>query len=271
MKQLSVLFSVISGFLLMLLSCSTGSADSVKYVSFETSKGTIKLMLYNETPVHKENMIKLVKEGFYDGVKFHRVINEFMIQAGDPNTKEGMTEEAAEIYNYTISAEIIDSLFHKKGVLAAARTGDNVNPERKSSGTQFYIVQGRTFNDNELDQIENRVNTNLKQAIYYKNLINEKKRVVEEGDKMTDAEIQEFAAVVSYDEIAEMQDLVISPQRREIYKTTGGTPHLDMQYTVYGEVVEGMEIVDAIAGSQTDQDNRPLEDIIILKARISKR
>ena len=271
MKQFSVLFSVTSAILLMLLSCSIGSADRIKFVNFETSKGEIKIMLYNETPGHKENMIKLVKEGFYNGVKFHRVINEFMIQAGDPYSKDAMTKEGAETYNYTIAAEIKDSLFHKKGVLAAARTADNFNPERKSSGTQFYIVHGRTFNDEELDQVEKRVNTELRRAVYYKNLINEKKRVVEEGDKMTDAEIQEFAAVVSYDEIAEMENFIISPERREVYKTTGGTPHLDKQYTVFGEVVEGMEIIDAIAGVQTDQDNRPIEDIVILKAKISNK
>ena len=238
---------------------------------FETSMGEIKLMLFNETPGHKENIIKLVKEGFYDGVKFHRILSEFMIQGGNPRTKDGITDEAAELYNYTLPAEINKDLFHRKGVLAAARSGDRFNPDRKSSGTQFYIVQGRTFNDEELNMTEQRVNNTLKEGIYYKNLTNERKRVVDEGDTMTDAEIQEFASVITFDEIAEMTPFVISEERREIYKTTGGSPHLDTQYTIFGEVVEGLDIVDAIAGVETDKSGKPSEDILIISAKITRK
>lgn len=233
--------------------------------------GDIKLVLYNNTPGHKENMIKLVKDGFYDGIRFHRVINEFMIQAGDPASREDLSEEAIESYTYTIPAEINKENFHKKGVLAAARTGDRFNPERQSSGTQFYIVQGKVLNEQELVSIEKRVNATLQQGIFYKNLINEKKRVVEENDSMTDAEIQEFATVITYDEIAEMEPFEISSGHREIYKTIGGTPHLDMQYTVFGEIVEGLDIVESIAGVETDENGKPREDITIIKARISRK
>lgn len=270
MKYRSLFISLIPAILLF-ISCSSGNPDKVKYLNFETSMGDIKLKLYNETPGHKENIIKLVKEGYYDGIKFHRVMNDFMIQAGDPGTKEGMKEAIQETYNYTIPAEIKPAFFHKKGVIAAARTGDRFNPERKSSGTQFYIVMGRPMSNEEITISEKKINTSLQQGIYYKNLLAEKKRVVEEGDKMTDAEIQELATLVSYDEISVMKPFVFSEERREIYSTLGGTPHLDMQYTVFGEIVEGQDIVDAIAGVETNGGNRPIEDIIIIKATITRK
>lgn len=264
-------FSIFFGIIISILSCSSDRAEKTKFVTFTTSSGSIKLKLYNNTPAHKENMIQLVKEGFYDGIRFHRVITEFMIQAGDPSSKENLSEESIEKYNYTIPAEINKTNFHKKGVLAAARVGDSSNPERKSSGTQFYIVQGKKLSDEEITEIERRVNANLQQGIFYKNLMNEKKRVEEEGDNMTDAEIQEFAAVVSYDEIAETEPFIISEEHRETYRTIGGSPHLDMQYTVFGEVVEGLEIVDSIAAVVTDRAGKPVNDIIIIKAKISNK
>jgi len=271
MKYRSLSFSIISALFLIFASCSVSKTEKTKYVTFTTTKGDIKLVLYNNTPGHKENIIKLVKDGYYNGIKFHRIINEFMIQAGDPASREDFSEEAIENYSYTIPAEISQENFHKKGVLAAARTGDNFNPERNSSGTQFYIVQGKPLSSEEIVQIENRVNANLKQGIFYKNLMNEKRRVKEENDNMSDAEIQEFAAVISYDEIAEMDPFSITEERKEIYKTLGGTPHLDMQYTVFGEVVEGLSIVDSIADVKTDMRGSPDEDIIIIKAKISNK
>lgn len=267
----SLHFSILFGIIIAISSCSLNKAGKTKYVNFTTSSGTVKLVLYDNTPLHKENMIMLVKEGFYDGIKFHRVINEFMIQAGDPSTREDLSEEAAKEYVYTIPAEINKTNFHKKGVLAAARMGDSSNPDRNSSGTQFYIVQGKVLSDEEITEIERRVNANLQQGIFYKNLMNEKKRVEEEGGNMTDAEIQEFAAVVSYDEINEMEPFIISDEHREIYRTIGGTPHLDMQYTVYGEVVEGLDIIDSIAAVETNRAGKPSEDVIIIKAKITNK
>ncbi len=191
-------------------------------VKIETSKGVLIVKLYNETPQHRDNFIKLVKEKYYDGLLFHRVINAFMIQGGDPeskNAKEGqMLGNGGP--NYTIPAEFNANLFHKKGALAAARTGDQMNPEKKSSGSQFYIVQGQVFNDEQLSYLSSRMG-----ATY-------------------------------------------SDTQKEIYKTIGGTPHLDGAYTVFGEVVSGLEIIDTIASVKTDGNNRPLEDIRIISMTI---
>jgi peptidyl-prolyl cis-trans isomerase B (cyclophilin B) len=194
-----------------------------------------------------------------------------MIQAGDPSTKMVMNEETAAQYIYKIPAEINDSLFHKKGALAAAREGDQYNPERASSGTQFYIVEGRKFDDEELDNIDNRINTSLKQAVFYKHLKAERERVEESGENKSLAEIQEFASVVSFDEIAEMEDYVTPQHRREIYKSIGGTPHLDKQYTVFGEVVMGQEFVDSIAEVATDERGKPKDEVVIIKAKIVRK
>jgi len=269
-KRCVVLFSIILG-LGLFSACNTNGKDKDALVLLQTNYGDIKIRLYKETPGHRDNFVSLVKSGFYDSILFHRVIEEFMIQAGDPSTKMEMNEETTEKFVYQIPAEISDTIFHKKGVVAAARWGDQENPERKSSGTQFYIVQGRTFTDEELDNIENRVNASLKQAIFYKHLQAERKRVEESGENKTPAEIQEFASMVAFDEIEEMEPFVIPAERREIYRTTGGTPHLDMQYTVFGEVVLGQEVVDSIASTETGANNRPIKDVVIIKAKIVKK
>lgn len=199
-------------------------AQSTK-VLIETSMGNITVMLYDETPLHRDNFIKLVESNFYDSILFHRVINNFMIQAGDPTSKNAATDVLLgdADTDYTIPAEFdYPKYYHKKGALAAARTGDDENPERRSSGSQFYIVQGRTFTDEKLDKYESHL-----------------------GIKMP-AEIREY------------------------YKTIGGTPHLDTQYTVFGEVLEGMDVVNAIAAVETNKDDRPLVDVRILKMKIIK-
>ncbi|MBX7109971.1 MAG: peptidylprolyl isomerase [Chitinophagales bacterium] len=181
-------------------------------VEITTDYGVIKIMLYNETPQHRDNMLKLVNEHFYDSTLFHRVIKEFMIQGGDPESKHAAagTMLGSGDVGYTIPAEFNAALFHKKGALAAAR--DN-NPEKKSSGCQFYIVQGKKYADSDLDNIEKRA-----------------------GIKYT-------------------------PEQREVYKTVGGTPFLDQNYTVYGEVYEGLNIVDSIASVATAPGDRPLKDV----------
>ncbi|MEZ5010876.1 MAG: peptidylprolyl isomerase [Bacteroidales bacterium] len=182
-----------------------------------------------------------------------------------------MDEELLAGFNYQIPAEIVDTLYHRKGVIAAARQSDQVNPERASSGTQFYIVEGRTFNDQELDNIENRINSTLKQGIFYKHLQSERKRVLESGENKSPAEIQEFASMVAFDEIEEMVPYIIPAERREIYKTVGGTPHLDSQYTVFGEVVSGIETVESISSVSTDRFDRPIEEVYIIKAKIVRK
>jgi cyclophilin family peptidyl-prolyl cis-trans isomerase len=253
------------------LSSCNNNSEKETLVMLRTNFGDIKIRLENSTPGHRDNFISLVKSGFYDSIRFHRVIDNFMIQAGDPSTKMEINDETSAKYIYTIPAEINDSLYHRKGVIAAARQGDQVNPERASSGTQFYIVEGRVFNDDELDDIETRINATVQQAVFYKHLKAERDRVMESGDTKTAAEIQEFASMLTYDEIAEMEPYVIPESRREVYRTAGGTPHLDWQYTVFGEVIEGMDVVTSIASVETDSRDKPVEEVIILEAKIVKK
>ncbi len=199
--------------------------DRKKDVLLQTSMGDIIIRLSDSTPLHRDNFLKLVKVGFYDSLLFHRVMKDFMIQGGDPNSKNA--EAGVQLGNggpgYTVPAEFRTTLFHKKGVIAAARMSDNVNPEKASSGSQFYIAQGKIYTDAELDLLETgRVGKKIP-ALY-----------------------------------------------REAYKTIGGIPHLDQGYTVYGEVVKGLEVIDKIAAAQTSRD-RPLTDIKIIKAKLVKR
>lgn len=193
-------------------------------ILMETSMGKITLMLYDETPLHRDNFIKLVKEHYYDGLLFHRVIKEFMIQGGDPDSRNAAPGKRLGEGgpDYTIPAEFHPALFHKKGALAAARLSDNINPKKESSGSQFYIVQGKIFTQEQLDMYEKRMG------------------------------------------------IKFSPEQRKAYTTTGGTPHLDGSYTVFGEVIEGLEIVDKIAAVQTDKNDRPIEDVKILSVKIIK-
>jgi len=223
--------------LIFLMACSStrkgnlpsGKADS-KFsktgIKLTTDSGVIVLRLYNKTPLHRDNFIKLVKQHYFDSVLFHRVIKNFMIQGGDPNSKNA--KPLIQLGNggpgYTIPAEFDTSLFHKKGVLAAAREGDNANPKKASSGSQFYIVQGKKFTDAGLDSVE---------TFRFK------------GRKLP-------------------------IEHREVYKTIGGTPHLDMNYTVFGEVESGLEVVDKIAAAVRDTNNRPLNNIK-MKMRILRK
>ena len=204
--------------------------DRKRDVLMQTTMGDMVIRLSDSTPLHRDNFLKLVKVGFYDSLLFHRVIKNFMIQGGDPNSKRA---EAGKPLGdgspgYTVPAEFRKTLFHKKGALAAARMGDNINPAKASSGSQFYIAQGKVFSDAGLDSVETfRLN----------------------GRK-------------------------IPAEQREVYKTIGGTPHLDQGYTVYGEVVKGLEVIDKIAAVQTSraQDrDRPLQDVRIIKAKLIKR
>jgi len=193
-------------------------------VLLKTTMGDIVIALYDETPLHKENFIKLVNEKYYDGVLFHRIIQNFMIQTGDPESK---TAKPGQMLgnggpDYTIPAEFVPGLYHKRGAVAAARTSDDVNPKKESSGSQFYIVDGRVFNTSDMNRV-----------------------------------IQRTGKVYSQEQV-------------NAYTTIGGAPHLDGDYTVFGEVVSGMEIVDKIAAQPKDSRDRPLEDIKIISAEIVK-
>lgn len=210
---------------------SAAQSDSTarREVILETTKGNIRIALYNETPRHRDNFIRLVDEGFYDGLLFHRVIYNFMIQAGDSASRNAQPGQVLgdSPESYKIPSEIhYPQLFHKRGAVAAAREGDSVNPSRESSASQFYIVYGSRFNDAMLD--------------------NEQQKL----DRQTGGSIK------------------MTPEIREAYKNTGGTPHLDGQYTVFGEVVEGLDTVKEIDWADTDSNARPIEDIRIIKAKV---
>jgi peptidyl-prolyl cis-trans isomerase B (cyclophilin B) len=228
--------------------------------------------LYDETPVHRDNFIKLVKGQVYDGVSFHRVIKGFMIQAGDPESKSDYVRGITDtLTSYTIPAEINTMFFHKKGTLAAARQGNDVNPEMRSSGTQFYIVQGVQCSDDQINQAEQRINNNIKQAMFIKMIkeVSDSNRISD--NKLTDAEIQEKASLRMFETLATAGNYTISDEQRNAYKTIGGVPPLDGTYTIFGEVVEGLAVVDRIADAKTDEIDKPVADIRIIKMKLVRR
>ncbi len=196
-------------------------------VLMETSEGNIRIQLYNETPLHRDNFLRLVKAHYYDSLLFHRVIKNFMIQGGNRNTRQAeYTPQFAELcdsLDYTIEAEFrLPKLFHKRGTIAAAREGDDVNPQKRSSSTQFYFVWGRKYSERAMEFTESRL------------------------------------------------DIELTPEMREAYMTVGGTPHLDGSYTVFGEIVEGLDVVERIQGVETDEGDRPLQPVMIIKATVVK-
>ncbi|MDE6307341.1 MAG: peptidylprolyl isomerase [Bacteroidales bacterium] len=197
-------------------------AQAQTKVRIETPYGDMVVKLYDETPKHRDNFIKLVKEGFYDNLLFHRVIENFMIQGGDPDSKGAPAGKMLGVgdVGYTVPAEFVKGLYHKKGALSAARQGDAVNPAKASSGCQFYIVQGQVYPQEMFAMFESR------------------------GLKLND-------------------------EQKQLYGTVGGTPHLDGDYTVFGEVIEGLDVIDKIAAVQTDRADRPVEDVW-MKMRIEK-
>lgn len=243
-------------------------------VKLETSQGIVRLRLYPETSLHRENFLKLVGEGYYNGMLFHRVIRDFMIQTGDPrskNARSGMRLGATGI-GYTIKAEILPQYFHKKGALAAARESDNVNPERQSDGSHFYIVEGNVFSPADLDSLIRITNEKRFTALF------------ERLQRKRQGEIMKLQAANDYEGLIKINDelsaetrkqfagneLVLSEEQRKVYTTLGGTPHLDGEYTVFGEVIEGIEVVDKITQAETDENFRPLKDVVIYKAEIEK-
>lgn len=205
------------------VSQAVASSQPVR-VEMVTTEGKMVFVLYDDTPRHRDNFVKLVNQGFYDGLLFHRVINHFMIQGGDPNSKNAQPGAMLGdgTLGYTVPAEFRSNHFHKKGTLCAARQGDNVNPEKASSSCQFYVVQGQVWDSGTLDKMEQRF-----------------------GKKF-------------------------SEEQRKAYTTVGGTPHLDGDYTVFGEVVEGMEVIDKIAAVKTGAADRPVQDVRIISVKVIK-
>jgi len=229
------------------------------FVLIETEFGNMKIKLFDKTPKHKANFLKLANNGFFNGLLFHRVIKDFMIQGGDPESRNA----AAGVMlgnggpGYQIDAEFNDSLFHKKGVIAAAREGNQVNPQKKSSGSQFYIVQGKKYTDDELKNMEEQISLNDYITKHPK--IQEKFEALQQtkdGDGLNSL----------IEKIKKKSDFVLNkiPEfKRKAYKEVGGTPFLDNNYTVFGEVIEGMDVIDKIANVKTAQGDRPLKDVKI--------
>ena len=257
--------------ILFLNSCNVPADNKNTVISINTTLGNIKIKLYDETPLHRDNFIKLINRGFYDNVSFHRIIKDFMIQAGDPATKTGPLKALPDsMKSYTIPAEFNTGYFHKKGALAAAREGNDENPEMRSSGTQFYIVQGTRYNDDALNQAELRINSNIKQSIFNKIMKETSDSIRMSGKTSTDNEIQEIASVKMFDYLAVNKEYKIPEDQRDVYKSTGGVPRLDATYTVFGEVIEGLDVVDLIASVPTDSNDKPSIDIKIINIKIAR-
>ena len=247
--------------------------NDMTVVRLETTLGNIDIKLYNETPGHKENFINNVKDGAYDGVLFHRVINEFMVQTGDPSSKTATKGQmlGSSDHGEEIPAEFVyPELFHKRGAIAAARTGDNVNPEKKSSGSQFYIVTGKKYNEQELIQMEKSIQNRQKQSIF-QDLCSENRdeifRLRKERNSAGLTELQE-KLIKQTEDTVKSHLFHFTPEQKKGYTENGGTPFLDGSYTVYGEVISGMEVVDSLQTVKTDSNDRPIEDVKIIKAII---
>ena len=243
------------------------------FVKLETTMGNITVALYNETPKHRDNFIKLVKEGVYDSTLFHRVIKQFMIQAGDPDSKNASDTAmlGSGDVGYTIPAEFNPKFFHKKGVLAAARQGDDVNPEKASSGCQFYIVTGRKFTEPQLLGMENKINEQREEALFdslARQHMKEIYKMRKAGDNAGLLELQDTLEAQARELADKEEKFRFTPEQIKAYSTIGGAPHLDGSYTVFGEVTEGIEVVNNIEIAKTNRADRPIENIRILKASI---
>jgi cyclophilin family peptidyl-prolyl cis-trans isomerase len=266
---LAVFFTIVANFITF---CQTKNTKHVeKIVLIETTLGSIRVKLYNETPEHRDNFLKLVGEGFYDSLLFHRVIKDFMVQAGDPTSRHPQPGQryGSGGTGYTIAAEINPAQrFHKKGALAAARTGDQVNPERRSSGSQFYIVQGKVAGDEELAQIEMSISRQPLQSLFNRALSEKLQALQAQGLPVNQDSLVSDARQSVMAEWERMEKFAYTPAQREAYKTGGGTPFLDGAYTVFGEVVEGLDVVDKIAAVETQPGDRPTQDVLIVKMTV---
>ncbi|WP_321368422.1 peptidylprolyl isomerase [uncultured Draconibacterium sp.] len=299
MRKLSLL--LVGCIMLFCIACDSEIEEGVwksdlkKDVQLSTDFGTIILRLSDETPIHRNNFIKLVNQGVYDSVSFHRVIENFLIQTGDVATKptgQISTEDSTALY-YRIDAEFRPDLLHRRGALNAARMGDDQNPDRESDGTQFTIIQGRTYTDSTLALVENRINSwlaynkvinkaeNKTQLEELSGLMDKMDAIYEErltADSLTIATIQKDIATIKtrFDSLTETElttmELYRFPEaHREIYKTEGGAAHLDQNYTVFGQVISGMDVVDSIAGVATNPADKPIDDVRILSAKMIER
>lgn len=270
---------ILSACAVMISSCSSRPKEDI--IAIHTPYGVIEVKLYDKTPQHHKNFLSLAENGYYDSSLFHRVIEGFMIQGGDPDSKKAKTGQMLGDGDttYRIPFEYVSAYMHKRGVLAAARESDDVNPRKESSGCQFYIVQGRKFTDAGLDSAE------AKRERYTKSYI-----LIHILKKKSDStELKQFRYFIQKRDIASINKVIqkyhdqvdmeylkttpwkLSPEQREVYKTIGGAPHLDGAYTVFGAVISGMEVVDRIAAVKRDSNDRPLQDIRIWMKVVSKQ
>lgn len=258
-------------FIALIMAVTIANAEPV--VDIHTSLGDIKVKLYDDTPVHRDNFLKLVNEGYYDGVLFHRVIKDFMVQTGDPNSK---TADSTAMLgsgdpNYTLEAEILyPKHFHKYGALAAARTGDEVNPDRRSSGSQFYIVTGTKQNPQVMDMMEQRINGQRKQDYFNKlskDHVDDIRALYANNDREGLDSLRN--RLIELTESA-VQDIQIPQDVKDTYVQVGGAPHLDGAYTVFGEVISGMDVVEKIQNVETNPADRPKEDVRVISMKVEK-
>lgn len=239
------------------------------YITLTTTEGDIRVRLYDETPIHRDNFVKLCREGYYDQTLFHRVIKDFMIQGGDPDSRTATPTQMLGTGgpDYTLEAEIQPALFHHRGTLAAARQGDEVNPERRSSGSQFYITWGQVYNEGQLRQMERQLAMMAEQQ-RFQQLAAEHKAKIMQLRRNRD---REGLMVLQEQLVAQAKaeaKTTLTDAQREAYTTQGGVPHLDGQYTVFGEVVEGLDIVERIQNTETRPGDRPVSDIRILSTAV---
>ena len=234
-------------------------------VKIQTTLGDIVVRLYDETPLHRDNFVKLVKEGYYDGTLFHRVIQDFMIQGGDPDSKGAPSGKQLGTGGpgYTVEAEIRKDIFHTRGALAAARQGDEVNPERRSSGSQFYIVWGQIYNEGQLRQFSRQMEMQQMQSVFNQLAMQHRDEIMQYRRERNTAALQELQEKLAAEAKSKVQQDGggMSDEQLKIYSTVGGTPHLDGQYTVFGEVEQGLDVVEMIQQTATARGDRPVDDI----------
>ena len=253
----------------------TPDTASVK-VLVKTTAGSFTVLLYGDTPKPRDNFVKLVSEHYYDSTLFHRVIKDFMVQAGDPDSRNAAAGAmlGSGGPDYKIDAEIVyPKHFHKRGALAAARQGDQVNPMKKSSGSQFYIVTGQKFSQAQVDQLGAGLKNKQMQSVFNRLAMEHRDSIIamqRSGDRAGLQALQDSLVKQTEAEVAAMNAPELTPEMQQAYTTTGGAPHLDGDYTVFGEVIDGMDTIDRIEKAQTDGNDRPKEDIRILSMKILK-
>ena len=275
-NKLSIIIIIFS---LLTMSCemkkNTANAQSNNVcVEIKTTMGDIVVKLYNETPAHRDNFIKLAKEGYYDGTLFHRVINQFMIQGGDGDSRNATPDQMLGMGDpgYRLPAEFVyPQYFHKKGALAAARQGDDTNPKKESSGSQFYIVTGNVYNKSQLNEMARGMMMQREHNIFNSLAMARRDEIMNlrrNRDQAGLMALQEQLIAEAKQQAAAQAPITFTPEQIEAYTTVGGAPHLDGEYTVFGEVVEGLGVVEAIEKVKTGRADRPVEDVKVISMKV---